>query len=154
MTNIEKQIQKARPSLKLVSPLSYLIVATMAVFNIILGLSFLLLIDQSRFSAPLLIVNEIFTFNFWGVVFIAIGMLKLYSLVHNDWNLARKSLILGVSVKAAWTVALIIRMLVSPGTFFLTLCWVTIGIIQMSCYIFFLPPAMGQLKKPGGEIDE
>ncbi len=137
--SLKEQIHRARPSLRLVSPLSYWTVTVMAVFNLLLGGSLLALVDQTRLSAPLIIVNDLFTYKFWGVLFIAIGLLKLYALWSNKWELARTSLIVGVSVKAAWAVALIIRVLVSPGTFFLTLLWLTVAMLQMGAYIWFLP---------------
>jgi len=141
MSHIEKQLQAARPNLKVVSPLSHWIILVMGVFNIVFGLSLMLAFDADRLSAPLLIVNDLFTFKFWGVLFIALGILKLYSLKTNNWKLSRQTLIMGVSVKAAWAVALTIRSFVSPGTLILNLLWVTIALIQMGCYIFFMPPA-------------
>lgn len=142
MSNLKHQLRKARPSLKMVSPLAHWTVMIMAVFNILLGASLLLLIDQNRLSAPLIIVNSLFTYKFWGIVFITIGVMKIYALLSNRWGLARLTLMLGVSVKAAWAVALIIRILVSPGTFFITLLWCTIALLQMGAYIWFLPSGM------------
>lgn len=137
--SLKEQIHRARPSLRLVSPLAYWTVTVMAVFNLLLGASLLLLIDEGRFSAPLIIVNDVSSYKFWAVVFISIGLLKLYALWSNRWELARTTLIIGVSVKAAWAVALIVRVLVSPGTFFLTLLWLTVAALQMGAYIWFLP---------------
>jgi len=146
MNNITKNIQRARPKLKLVSPLAYSTVLIMAIFNVVLGLSFLFTIDDSRLAASLLIVNDIFTFKFWGIVFILIGLLKLFALWSNNWNLARKTLFIGVSVKAAWMVALIIRVFTHSGTIFLTLLWITVALLQMASYIWFFPPANAEPK--------
>lgn len=137
--SLKRQIREARPKLKMVSPLAHWTVTIMAVFNLLLGLSLFVLVDQTRLSAPLLIVNSLLTYKFWGAVFIGVGLLKLYSLWSNRWELARASLFLGVTIKAAWAVALIIRVLVSPGTFFLTLLWVTVALLQMGAYVWFLP---------------
>lgn len=153
MTSLEKQIQKARPGLRVVSPSSWWTVLIMGVFNIFLGLSFLFLVDQTRFSASLLIVNDVLTFRFWGIVFVALGLVKLYALYSNNWNMARKSLFFGVSVKAAWMVALTVRTLISPGTFFLNLLWVTIALLQMGAYVWFLPPSMGPTKDSKGNTE-
>lgn len=147
-SKLAKELQAARPSLRLVSPLSWWTVLVMAVFNVILGLSFIFLVDQSRFSAPLLIVNQYLSFSLWGWVFIGIGLLKAYSLWANNWDLARRSLIVGVSIKSAWMVALTIRTLISPGTLFLNLTWITIALLQMGAYVWFLPPA---IKEPKGK---
>lgn len=132
-------MRAARPNLKTVSPLAYWTVLVMAIFNILLGTSFVLALDQSRITASFIIVNDVLTFKFWGFVFIAIGLIKAYSLLTNNWKLARQSLIIGVSIKAMWAVALIVRALISPGTVFVGLLWVTIALLQMGSYIWFMP---------------
>lgn len=139
MKNLKEQIRHARPSLRLVSPMAYWTIMVMAVFNFLLGLSLFFLVDNDRLSAPLIIVNDLFSYKFWGAIFILIGIVKAYALLKNKWELARHSLIIGVSVKAMWAVALIVRVLVSPGTFFLTLLWLTVALLQMGAYIWFLP---------------
>lgn len=144
---LKKQIEKARPRLKVVSPLAYWIVLVMGWFNIILGLTFIIGIDSTRFTAPLLIVNELLTFDLWGVVFILIGLLKLYSLKVNNWKLSRSTLFLGVSVKAAWMIALTIRSFISPGTLLLNILWVTVALLQMGAYVWFMPPSTESYKQ-------
>lgn len=146
MTTLEKQIQQARPSLKMVTPLVHWIIIIYAYFNIIFGLSLFFAIDQTKISASLLIVNDIFSYKFWGVIFIAIGILKLFALKTNNWNLSRKSLLVGVSIKAAWAVALVVRSLTSPGTFLVSIIWVALAMIQIVTFIFFMPPAIATNK--------
>lgn len=153
MSDIEKQIQHARPSLRLVSPLAYWDVLIMGFFNILLGISFLFGIDANRVSAPLLIVNDLFTYDFWGLVFLTLGFVKLFALMSNDWKLARSTLFFGVSIKAAWMVALIIRSFVSPGTVFFAVVWATIALLQMGAYIWFMPPASGEHYKQRKELE-
>lgn len=148
MTSIEKQLQKARPSLKQVTPLVHAIITVYAIFNIAFGLSLFFAIDQSKISASLIIVNNIFSYKFWGVIFIAIGILKLFALKTNNWNLSRKSLLVGVAIKAAWAVALIVRSLTSPGTFLVSIIWVALAAIQIVTFIFFMPPAIATNKQP------
>lgn len=142
MSHLEKQLREVRPRLRVVSPLSNWVVKVMGWFNIILGLSMIFSVDSDRFTASLFLVNEYTPFWAWGYVFLAIGITKLYSLAVNDWSLARKSLIMGVAVKAAWMVALTIRTFVSPGTAFLNLTWIAVGLIQMGAYIWFMPPSI------------
>lgn len=140
MSIIEKQIREARPKLKVASPLSHWIILITGWFNILLGLSMIFAVDSARFTAQLFLVNDYIKFWMWGFVFIAIGLMKLLSLKANNWGLARKSLVVGVSVKATWMVALTIRTFVAPGTAFLNLTWVALALIQMGCYIWFMPP--------------
>jgi len=137
-----KELRKARPNLRLVSPLAHWTVVVMAVFNLFLGASLLLFFDKAKFSAPLPIVNDILTFKFWGILFIALGLVKLYSILTNHWKMARVSLFVGVSIKAAWAVALVLRMIAAPATFFITLLWVTVALLQMGAYVYFLPPQL------------
>lgn len=149
MTTLEKQIKQARPSLKVVTPLVHWVITIYAYFNIIFGLSLFFAIDQTKISASLLIVNDIFSYKFWGVIFIAIGIIKLFALKTNNWDLSRKSLLLGVSIKAAWAVALIVRSLTSPGTFLVSIIWVALAAIQVVTFIFFMPPSIGSNKQAG-----
>lgn len=139
---LTKKLQQARPSLRTVTPLAHWILVVFAWFNVLLGVSLLIAIDQSRISSPLLIVNDIFNYRFWGVVFIAIGVLKLFALKTNNWALSRRSLLVGISIKAAWAIALIIRSLTSPGTWLITLIWLALACIQIVTFIFFMPPAI------------
>ncbi len=135
-----RELHKARPSLKMVSPLAHWTIVVMAVFNILLGLSLFFGIDQTKFTASLIIVNEFLTFKFWGIVFLAIGAIKLFALKTNNWNLSRRSLLLGVSIKAAWAVALTVRTFISPGTFFVNIIWIALAALQMGAYVHFMPP--------------
>lgn len=131
---------EARPKLRVVSPMSSWVVKVMGWFNIILGLSMIFSIDSNRFTESLFLVNEYMPSWAWGCIFLSLGIVKLYSLASNNWSLARKSLITGVAIKAAWMVALTIRTFVSPGSAFLSLTWVAVGLIQMGAYIWFMPP--------------
>lgn len=140
--SIEQELKKARPSLRTVTPLAHAVLQIYAYFNILLGISFLFALDQSKIDTPLLIVNDLLSYKFWGFVFIGIGALKLYSLYTNNWNLSRKSLLVGVSIKAAWALALVVRSFTESGTWFITIIWLTLAAVQISTFIFFLPPAI------------
>jgi hypothetical protein len=155
MTTLEKQIQKARPLLKTVTPLAYWIITIYAYFNILLGISLFLAVDQSKITASLLIVNDIFSYKFWGIVFMAIGVLKLVALHTNNWKLSRQSLLVGVAIKAAWALALVVRSLTSPGTWLVSIIWIALAAIQIVTFIFFMPPSMATNKQSRrGEDDE
>lgn len=146
--DLEKAIKLARPRMKAVTPLANSILTIYAFFNLFLGVSFILALDQSRLSsAPLLIVNDVFTYDFWGFVFVAIGILKLYSIKTNNWALARKSLLVGVAIKAAWAIALIVRSITSPGTWLITLMWLALAFVQIATFIFFMPPSVASYKQ-------
>lgn len=149
--SIEQELKKARPSLRTVTPLAHAVLQIYAYFNILLGISFLFALDQSKIDTPLLIVNDLLSYKFWGFIFIGIGMLKLYSLYTNNWNLSRKSLLVGVSIKAAWALALVVRSFTESGTWFITIIWLTLAAVQISTFIFFLPPAINSKSPTSGK---
>ena len=138
--SLKHQLEEARPRLKVVSPLAYWTILIMGFLNLFLGSMFLFFTDVIQFNAQLLVVNEVITFEVWGVVFLALGLLKLYSLASNRWDIARNSLIIGVAVKAMWMIALIIRAVIAPQTILFTILWATIALLQMGAYIWFMPP--------------
>lgn len=147
VTTLEKQIQKARPLLKTVTPLAYWIITIYAYFNILLGISLFLAVDQNKLTASLIIVNDIFSYKFWGIVFMVIGILKLFALHTNNWKLSRQSLLVGVAIKAAWALALVVRSLTSPGTWLVSIIWIALAAIQIVTFIFFMPPSMATNKQ-------
>lgn len=153
MKDISKEIRHARPKLRVVSPLAYWIVMILGVFNLILGAAFFFAVDATKITTSLIIVNDILTFRFWGIMFFALGVFKLFALFTNKWNFARSSLLIGVTLKAAWAIALTIRTIVSPGTVFLSVIWLALALIQTVTYIFFMPPNIQPaLKRPEGGV--
>lgn len=137
------ELAHARPRLRFVSPLSYYIVLIYALLNILIGLDFFLEFDRLRVVTSLIIVNNVTDYHFWAIVFTAIGITKLYALSKNNWGLMRNTLLLGVAVKAAWGIALMVRVFIAPGTILIALLWAALALIQIATFIFFLPPLPG-----------
>jgi hypothetical protein len=137
--DIERKIRKAQPRLRKARPLPFWIILIFAFFNIAIGISLYLSFDADRITASLLVVNELFTFKAWGIVFVGVGLVKLYSLITNNWILARHSLLLGVFIKSAWAIALTVRAFTSSGTLLMDLLWVTLALIQIATFIFLVP---------------
>ena len=150
--DLQRQLRHARPSLKLVSPLAHAVVLIFGLFNLFLGISLIFAIDQDRITSPLIIVNDVFNFRFWGIVFILLGSFKLASLKWNSWTASRRSLLLGVAVKSAWAFALIIRSTTNSGTWLITLMWVALAAIQIATFIYFMPPSVTTNKQPRGRL--
>lgn len=151
-SNLHKELREARPNLKLVSPLAHAVIFIFGMFNIFLGITLFFAIDESKITTSLLIVNAVFNYHFWGVVFVLLGALKLFSLKFNNWNLSRKSLLLGVAIKAAWAIALIVRALTSPGTWFVAIMWLALAAIQIVTFIYFMPPSVRTNVQPQGRL--
>jgi predicted ferric reductase len=149
-SNLHKELREARPKLKFVSPLAHAVIFIFGVFNILLGITFLFAIDENKITTSLLIVNDVFTYRFWGIVFILLGVFKIFSLKLNNWSLSRKSLLLGVAIKAAWAIALVVRAVTSPGTWFVAIMWIALAAIQIMTFIYFMPPSVRTNIQPEG----
>lgn len=137
-TDIQKVIRNVRPKLKFVSPLSYSIIWGFGIFNIALGLA----LTQLPYPTPqptLVIINEIFGYLFWGVLFTVLGVLKLYFIKRNDWANIRRSLIIALLFKAIWLFAIIIQIFSGQGNIAILVIWIFITYIQASTYIHFVP---------------
>lgn len=153
-SQLHKELQKARPKLRQVTPLAHAVLLVYAFFNIFLGISLFVTIDQSRITAPLLIVNNVFNYKFWGVMFVVLGLTKLFALKTNNWDLSRKSLLFGVAIKAAWALALVVRSTANAGTWLITLMWLALAAIQIVTFIFFMPPAIQTPKQLDGDNEK
>ena len=134
------QIRAARPSLRLVSPISYWFVILMGVFNILIGTAFITSLSELTDGSALRAVSKIIPFDMWGFLFILLGVTKLYSIITNSWSLARYSLLAGVLLKSVWAVALVIRSFYEEDVLFTTYMWISMATTQIICYIYFLPP--------------
>ena len=139
-SQLSQEIKKARPSLRLVSPVSYWFILLMGVFNIFLGSAFMVALDDTPDDLALKAISEIIPFFWWGVLFIALGIAKIYSIVANNWTLARYTLLAGVLLKSGWAVALTFRSFYQADNVFLNALWITMALTQIICYIYFLPP--------------
>lgn len=146
---LKKQIAKARPSLKMVSPVSYWFIMLMGLFNLFIGSAFLFALDPNTDDPTFRAITQFIPFGVWGILFMILGMLKLYSLFKNNWVMARYTLLAGVVLKSGWAVALTIRTFNHYDNAFLNATWVALAITQIICYIYFLPPT--EPHKPNGE---
>ena len=139
-SKLKREIREARPNLKDVSPMSYWFIMLMGVFNLFIGMAFIIAlkdVDDPVFN----VITQVIPFWLWGVIFFALGIAELYSLKVNSWKLARKTLLTGVTLKSGWAVALTLKTLIAaPDNAFLTACWVAIAVTQVICYVHFLPP--------------
>lgn len=136
---LEKELRQARPSLRLISPVSFYFIALMGVFNIVVGLA-MIAIGLSFDDPVLTVLTAIIPAWVWGALFLSLGVFKLVALKANHWLLTRSSLLAGVALKSSWAVALVIQVLQVSDNIFLTTCWITIAITQVIVYVHFLPP--------------
>lgn len=136
MKELEKKLRHARPKLRQVSPLSYWICVGFIAINFVIGLGLILLFDERDLRTPLLIVNGLFTFKFWGLTFIGLGIGFWYALASNRWKFLKALLFIAVIVKGAWLVMLIHRTFLNPSTIIWSSVWAFFTYIQSVVYIF------------------
>lgn len=143
MTDIEAHIKAARPGLHSIAPLAYSICWGYAATNIILGLGMFFLYE-TRVS---LAVASLLSYPAWGVIFVGLGLGKIYGLTQNNWSFTKHMLMGGLIVKSVWAIALIIRCITVPQTIIVTVLWLFFAYIQAATYVYFIP------KKYSGRSD-
>lgn len=74
MSEIKQKIRQARPRLRDVSPLAASIDIGFGIMNVILGFGLFTL--RAR-TMNLLVINDLMTYQFWGIVFGLLGVAML-----------------------------------------------------------------------------
>lgn len=132
-------LNRVRPRLYEVAPLTYSICWGYAVINILLGAGLYLLYSP---QVPIAVAN-IFSYRVWGILFAGLGFLGVYALIKNEWKVSKNILLAGLVIKAVWAIALIARSVVEPQSIVITLVWLFFAYIQAVTYIFFTPKING-----------
>jgi hypothetical protein len=137
MANIQKKIQKARPKLSLVAPLTNMLVNIFIIFNLNIAYSLYL----SRPNPGIVIIDGIFNTYFWVGVFLALAVGLFVSKRLNDWGLMQKILTIGLFVKSMFTIALFVLAYQYgfKNIYGTLIIWVTISLVQASVIAFFDP---------------
>lgn len=138
-TRIKQQIRQARPKLKDISPLAASIVVGFGIMNMILG--FGLFTSRVR-TVDLMVINNITTYEVWGVVFALAGMISLLAYKANSWKWMRLMLVFGVFLKTWWLAALAIRLIAGhyDNILFISL-WGMLAFVQIMTYVHLIPGA-------------
>lgn len=131
-----KDLAKARPSLFRIAPLTATICWLFAVVNFFV---FYCLFFVFRPKVPLLFVTNFFNFQVWGLAFLIIGLIGGWTLIRNNWNATRKTLMAGVIVKSAWEITLIYRVFYDKQTMLTAIMWGFLTFVQVATYVFFMP---------------
>lgn len=135
--DIKKQLQKIRPKLRLVAPLTYSLCWGFALLNLVFGLA-MILVQRGELRPPLDIV-AVLSWTIWGMIFLSIGLVMMYALLRNNWGLIKNIQLLGLGVKTTWLIALIIRSFESPASILITAVWLFLTHTQAMTYIHFMP---------------
>lgn len=138
MSEIKQKIRQARPRLRDVSPLGASIVIGFGIMNVILGFGLFTL--RAR-TMNLLVINDLMTYQFWGVIFGLLGVAMLLAYWINSWTRLRQALIVGVFLKSWWLAALSIRLLTGDyDNILLISIWGLLTYIQLATFIYIIPP--------------
>jgi hypothetical protein len=134
-SSLRAKINRARPPLYTVAPLSFAILWGYAVINIAIG-TFMIILYPS--GDPIEIAN-VLPYLAWGIIFLLLGILTAYGLLRNLWDLTRNTQLAGVTVKTIWLIALVVATIHSPKTILITIIWLFFAYIQVVTYIYFVP---------------
>ena len=135
---ISQAIKEARPKLILVSPLAAKIVIIFGVLNILLGAGFIF--TQAVLATPLAIAPTLLAYQLWGLAFFALGVAMLWAYKRNSWRIMRHTMVIGIAIKFAWAIALVIRYVSGEFTNpFVLIVWVGLAAIQAVTYVHFMP---------------
>jgi hypothetical protein len=133
MSTIETAIKEIRPSLRLVAPQTFWFSFGFGLFNIVVGIA---IIGSNIFST--LHLAGVISLQTWAIVFIVHGTAMLWSLFVNDWKTTRLLNIIGIGIKTAWFLGLVV-LAIDGKAFFVLYAWGLILFLQIINYIYFMP---------------
>ena len=135
MQDLEGKLRELRPSLFDVSKVEAHIILAYGIFNLLIG-PVLITLPQS--SLPIILPLPV-----WGLIYTALGVWMLTSLYLNEWQWAKASLLIGITIKTIWLIALIL--IAVKSNWAVALLWSVFTWIQIICYVFF--PGNGHVKR-------
>lgn len=137
---LKQAILKARPKLSQIAPLTYSICWGYAIMNLVLGAGMYVLYRPSiQGQAAPISIADILSYQIWGFLFFALGVVTVFTLITNHWKATRQFQLVGLLFKAVWAIALLIRCFQEPQTILITSVWLLIAYVQAMVYIYFLP---------------
>lgn len=127
---------KGRPPLRIIAPLSYYLCWGFIVINFTLSFGLFTFLQG---TLPLKLVSNIIPLKAWAIIFLAIGVGLLYTLVRNLWREVRWMLLIALTVKALWATAFLIQSLISPQVTLAFMLWALFAYTEALTYIYFTP---------------
>ena len=135
MSELDKKILQARPSLKKILPVVFWQTAVFSALNIALAAG-IFLWKPTIFP---LVAPNLFWLHIWAVLFATIGILLAHGLLAKHWEMLRAYMCVGLLYKLLWSVALFFR-IKDGGTFLVAVLFVGLALLQAVVIIFYLPP--------------
>jgi len=123
------------PRLNQVEPIISKMVVAFAVFNLVLGVG---LYSLAARTLNFFIINDLFSEQFWGVLFFLTGVGLGVGYIINNWKLIRVTLVVGLTLKFFWLLALATRQIENFDTnIFLLLFFFFVAVTQFVIYLHF-----------------
>lgn len=135
MTEIQKQILSARPSLRKILPVVFWCTAVYAVLNLALAFGILLWHPSTY---PLVAPSDN-ALLLWGGLYGSVGVLLAWGLQFKRWEQLRGFMCLALFFKILWSIALLFR-IDDGGTFLIFALFMGLAALQAVIIIFYLPP--------------
>lgn len=133
--NTNAVLSRIRPLLRHIAPMAFWFSAGFGVFNILIGLGL--------YNAKILITLQIagvVPFRVWGILFLVLGVLMIYSLLSNNWKLTKNLNLVGIGIKLTWWLELLSELLTGTSkTPFLIIIWSLLLFFQFIVFIYFTP---------------
>ena len=115
-------------------PLISYIMRGFVVFNLILGAG---LFSNVARTTEFFIINDVLTYQFWGILFFLNGLVQLYTLVRHNDRLIRISLMSGMILQTFWMIALAVRQIESfDSNIFLLIFFRIILYVKFGVYLY------------------
>lgn len=123
------------PKLKEINGFLNLSVISFGWFFLALGAS---LYIQSASTTDFFVINDLFTYQFWGISFLVGGLSLLIGHLMNWWAQMRYTILFLLFTQFVWISALTVRQVQEPNSnIFLLLFFALALILQIGSYIYF-----------------
>lgn len=123
------------PKLKTVDRSSSTSVLIFSFFNLVLGAGLYMGFAETK---EFFIINELLTYQIWGIGFFLVGVLQLFFYLINRWDGIRMFFLAGFSLKLFWLIALAYRQVMHVDSNVFLLCMFTsLAALQLNAFIHF-----------------
>lgn len=134
MREIDRKLKELRPSLRHVAPLTFFNSVGFALFNLVTGILFFF------FPVTNFVIVGIISLKLWAILFASLGLVFLFALWSNNWQVTRRMHLLGIFVKTAWLMELVARLPTRGyAGLVLVFVWGLLIYLQFITYVYFTP---------------
>lgn len=139
----DKLIQKARPKLSVVAPLTHKICLGFALVNVAIWALLSRTSNAVVTQVPVPIVNQVINYDVWAWWFMFLGVWMFVALMMNRWKSLKIALGVGLFSKFLWTYALLYLVFHGYPIYATCILWGFLAWTQAWTIIHFIPPLNG-----------